>query len=283
MQQGRSFGEEEAEAVEVENFGEGFLVDDGVGHGGFLFLQGADFFLDGVLGDEAVGDDRFDLADPVGAINGLGFGGGIPPRIVEDNVAGGGEVKAGAGGFEGEKKDGDGGIGLEFFHEFLTVFGLAGEGEMGDGLAGEFVGDEAEHCQELGEDEDLVVFLDQGPELIEESFHLGAGGGFFPAPGYEAGVAAYLPEAEEGLEDIETGLVEGVFAGEAENEAAGFFEFGAVEGGLGAIERAVEFLLGAGGEFGGAGTAAAAATVIAGKGGAVATTGSAGKRRGGGW
>ena len=44
------------EVVEVEDDGKVFLADDGAGEGGFLLLE-ADFLFDGVLRDEAVGDD----------------------------------------------------------------------------------------------------------------------------------------------------------------------------------------------------------------------------------
>ena len=59
----RALGEDLAEAVEVEDAGEGFFLDDGVGEGGFVALEGEDFLLHGVGGDEPVGDDGLGLAD----------------------------------------------------------------------------------------------------------------------------------------------------------------------------------------------------------------------------
>ena len=49
--------EDVAEVVEVKDGGEVFLADDGAGEGGFLLLEAADFLFDGVLRDQAVGDD----------------------------------------------------------------------------------------------------------------------------------------------------------------------------------------------------------------------------------
>jgi hypothetical protein len=41
----------------------------------------------------------------MGAVDGLGFDGGIPPGIVEDDVAGGGQVQARAGGAQAEQEN----------------------------------------------------------------------------------------------------------------------------------------------------------------------------------
>ena len=46
------------------------------------------------------------LADAVGAVDGLVFDGGIPPRIEEDDVAGGGEIQAEAAGLQRDEEDG---------------------------------------------------------------------------------------------------------------------------------------------------------------------------------
>lgn len=70
--------------------GEFFLAED---EGAFLLLEKANFFLDAVFHDEAVGEDGLLLADAVGAVDGLGFDGGVPTRVKQDNVAGGGEIE----------------------------------------------------------------------------------------------------------------------------------------------------------------------------------------------
>lgn len=62
-----------------------------------------DALLEGVLSDEAVDEDVLVLADAVGTVGGLGLDSGVPPEVEVDDVAGGGEVEAGAGGFQGEE------------------------------------------------------------------------------------------------------------------------------------------------------------------------------------
>jgi energy-coupling factor transporter ATP-binding protein EcfA2 len=71
------------------------LGDVGVGEEaggelGFFLLELVDALFDGVLAEEFVDEDRFVLADAVGAVGGLGFGGGVPPGVVVDDGVGGG-------------------------------------------------------------------------------------------------------------------------------------------------------------------------------------------------
>lgn len=63
-----------------------------------------DFFLDGIAGQEAEDRDGFGLADAVGAVGGLGFGGGVPPWVEVDHDIRGGQVEAVAAGFEGDEE-----------------------------------------------------------------------------------------------------------------------------------------------------------------------------------
>ena len=81
--------------------------------------------LDGVLAEQLVDEDRLVLADAVGAVRGLGLGGGVPPRVVVDDGVGGGQVEAGAAGFEGDEEQ-RGFAGLEILDEFAAVLGSAG-------------------------------------------------------------------------------------------------------------------------------------------------------------
>jgi glycyl-tRNA synthetase beta chain len=89
-----------AEAVEVQDAGEGFFLDDCIGQSSFVALESEDFLFHCVGGDEAISDDGLSLADSMRPVDRLGLNGRIPPRIAEDNVAGSGEVKPGAGGFD---------------------------------------------------------------------------------------------------------------------------------------------------------------------------------------
>ncbi len=108
--------------------------------GAFGGLQGEDFFFHGAGADEFVAGDDAVLADAVGAVGGLGFDGGIPPRVKVDDGIGGGKVEAGAAGFERKEEDGrrfGGGI-LETVHLGLAGAGRHGAVEVGVGDAGGF-------------------------------------------------------------------------------------------------------------------------------------------------
>ena len=142
--------EEEVEILESEGAGEVFLSENVVSEGAFLFLEEADFFLDGVFDEEAVGEDGLFLADAVGAVDGLGFDGGVPPGVEEDDIGGGGEIEAGAAGFEADEEGGGAVVGLEFLDELAAVFGGAVEAEGFPFAGGEGLADEGEHFEELG-------------------------------------------------------------------------------------------------------------------------------------
>ncbi len=102
----------------------------------------------------------FGLADAVGAVGGLVFGGGVPPGVVVDDGVGGGEIEPGAAGLERDEEDGDF-AGLEFFDEFGALLGLAGEFEERDVLEFEVFLDEFEHGGELREQQDAAALLDE--------------------------------------------------------------------------------------------------------------------------
>ena len=107
-------GEEDGQVVGGKAGEEGVVFgDDGVGEVAFGLLELQDFFLDGIAGDEAVGEDVADLADAVGAVDGLGFDGGVPPGVEEEDVVGAGEVEAQAAGFERDEEEARGGVVLE--------------------------------------------------------------------------------------------------------------------------------------------------------------------------
>lgn len=69
--------------------------------GSFLLDDLIDLFFEGVLGDEAVDEDVVLLADAIGTVCRLRLYGGIPPKVVVDDMGGGGEVEAGAGRLSG--------------------------------------------------------------------------------------------------------------------------------------------------------------------------------------
>ena len=64
---------------------------------------------------------------------------------------------------------------MKFIDEGLAVFRLAGEEEVRDGAGGEFVADQLQHGDELGEDQDFVTFGGEGLDGVEEGFEFGGG------------------------------------------------------------------------------------------------------------
>ena len=124
--------QDSAQAVKVQDAREALLLHHRGGERGFLFLQGADFFLDGVPGDQAVGHHLVLLANAVGAVDGLRLHRRVPPRVEEHDVARGGEVEARARGLELKQENRNGRVGLKLVHQRLPVFGLAREQQVGE-------------------------------------------------------------------------------------------------------------------------------------------------------
>ncbi len=83
------------------------------------------FLFDGVAGDQPIDGDGAGLADAVGAVGGLVFGGGVPPGVEMDDVVGPGQVEAGAARFEGDEEE-VALAGLEGVHAALALFGGGG-------------------------------------------------------------------------------------------------------------------------------------------------------------
>ncbi|MDZ4403629.1 MAG: hypothetical protein U1A53_13225 [Prosthecobacter sp.] len=77
------------------------IIQGGFHELAFLGLELEDAFLDGATDGQAVGVDDLLLADAVRAVDGLGFDGGIPPRVGQDDVVGGCQIDAITTGFEG--------------------------------------------------------------------------------------------------------------------------------------------------------------------------------------
>src|SRR5262249_45961602 len=122
----------------------------------------------GAGGDEPVGMHGASLADAMTAIDGLRFDGWVPPRIVENYIAGIGQVESGARGPQAEKEHGGGAVLLEVLRDSLGFLGFAGEDVSRD-LAVLALGfQEPEHLYELGEEEDLLAFLEQRFEQFEQ-------------------------------------------------------------------------------------------------------------------
>ena len=72
-----------------------------------------DLLVDGAGAHETVADDRLGLPDPPSPVTGLVLDGGVPPPVVEHDVAGGGQVEAGAAGLQREHQRAGPLLGLE--------------------------------------------------------------------------------------------------------------------------------------------------------------------------
>ena len=130
-------------------------------------LELQDFFLDGAFGDQAVGEDVAGLADAVGAVDGLGFDGGVPPGVEQEDVVGAGEVEAEAAGLEADQEEPGVGIVLELLDGRFAVAGFAVEIGVADGVPAvvEAFADDGQEAGELGEDQGLVAFVEDFVEL----------------------------------------------------------------------------------------------------------------------
>ena len=136
--------QQKPEVIQRQCAGEAFFAEDVGGESALAALELPDFLLDALFHQQAVGDDVAGLADAVGAVDGLVFDGGIPPRIVEHDVARGGEVQAEAAGAQGDEEDGGAFALLEFRDERTAVLGVAGEDEMLPPAALDLPADEVE-------------------------------------------------------------------------------------------------------------------------------------------
>jgi hypothetical protein len=56
-------------------------------------LHRQNFFLHGISGNEFVGKNGLFLTNPVSTVNRLGLNGGVPPRVKNKDVFGGGQVE----------------------------------------------------------------------------------------------------------------------------------------------------------------------------------------------
>src|SRR5437764_3625126 len=93
-------GEKKAEVVQGEALGEGLLAEDVLDEGGFAALELADFLFDAVFHQETISHDLADLADPMGAVDGLHFHRRVPPWVEQHDVTGGREVQSKTAGFQ---------------------------------------------------------------------------------------------------------------------------------------------------------------------------------------
>ena len=206
-------------------------------------LEFEDALLDGVLSNDAVGEDGAGLADAVRAVNGLGFDGRVPPGVEEIDVIGRGEVEPGAAGFQAEKEDGAIGIGLEVLDALLAVVGGTVEVLVFQIQRVEAGLEEREQAGELGEYQRFVAFVDDLGELFEKHVELGAVGlgGFL----HELRMAGDLTQTQKRFKDVQFRFGETVAFNAFIEVVFHLEQDGVIELALFGFEFAVEDLFGA--------------------------------------
>src|SRR5450755_2936826 len=97
------------------------FADDGGGQIALGALQLQNFLFDSIARDQAIGEDLVHLADAVGAVDGLGFDGGIPPGVEQKDVLGGGQVEAQSSSLQADEEQGASRVVLEALDALLAI------------------------------------------------------------------------------------------------------------------------------------------------------------------
>ena len=208
-----------------------------------------DLFFEGVLGDEAVDEDVVLLSDAVGAVCRLRLYSGIPPKVVMDDMGGGGEVEAGAGGLQGENEESRLRVCLEAVHHVFSLpEGAAAveEHRTFSQPALEEICQLVAHALELGEDQGLFTAgLDAFCEIEEALGFAGEGGIPVVLFGEEGGMVADLLQGKNHLQDEALALEEGGFVSVflLADDAEALFDGLVIQGGLRRGEEGVLVLL----------------------------------------
>src|SRR5699024_2883632 len=128
---------------------------------GLLLLQRQNLLLDRILGDEAIDHDAACLSDPMRAVDRLGLGRRVPPRVEQKHIVGLGEGETEAAGLEADEEHGSA-AGAEGLDDLRPVPRRPVEVLIGDALRVEFGGDGAQIAGELAEDERTMAL---GPDF----------------------------------------------------------------------------------------------------------------------
>ena len=217
-------------------------VRDGLG---LALLQLPNLLLDRAGSDQAIGVDGVRLADAMGAVDGLGFDSGVPPRIIEDDVAGGGQIQTGTGGAKAEEENGAVGIVLKSLGDELAILGFSGQDVSGNLPRGAFCFQDFQHLNELAEDEDLLVFGHKRLEQFKKSVSF-AGGGIVAD---QLRMTTNLAQSGQGSQDVNGASAQAAFGDGVQDLFAAAAQFGEVKFPLRFAQFAVAPLLDAVGQI----------------------------------
>ena len=143
----------------------------------------------------------------MGAAGGLGFGGGVPPRVVVDDGVGLRQVQAGAAGLQADQEQRDLARG-EAGDGAVAVLGLAGELGPGEAALLQLLLDQAEHGGELREQQHLAAFGQHLGELLHQQLQLGRLAQRLGSRhrGQQPRVAADLAQLQQRVQDLDLRL-----------------------------------------------------------------------------
>src|SRR5208283_586719 len=165
---------------------------------GLLKLQ--DFLLNRVAGNQAIGEDGPRLSNAMRAVYGLRFNRGVPPRIENEYILGGGQIQTQTAGLQADKEEPAVFVILEALHSGLAVTGGAVKVFVDYAVLIQAVAENLQQAGELREHQRLVSFVEDFTQLLEQHVQLGAGiTGAFRIE--QAGMASSLPQAQQCLQD----------------------------------------------------------------------------------
>src|ERR1700722_11899794 len=132
------------------------------------------------------------------SVDGLRLHGRIPPGIVEDDVAGGGQVEARAGGAQTEQENAAVRVLRKGLRDFLAILGLSGQDVRADLSRGAFPLQDAEHLDKLAEEQNLVVLREQWLQQFKKRLGLARNG----VVADQEWMAANLAQPRQGGQDV---------------------------------------------------------------------------------
>src|SRR5262249_5918091 len=150
---------------------------------------------------EAISENPPGLADAVCPVDSLHLDGGVPPRVEQKDVIGGGQIEPEASGLQADQKNAACRIGLKTVDPFFSIAGLAVEIFVGEVALIEIAADDGQVARELRKDQRLVPLFQQIRQVQSQRIELGAGSVVVFVV-EQGGMAGRLPQPQERLEHV---------------------------------------------------------------------------------